>query len=65
MKEDKTGVPAPEKWVPVGDELMQIKLVGSNDEHMEQASGFARGATSGGKNQLGRASTSFGSSFGR
>jgi hypothetical protein len=46
MKQDKQGHNVPDKWEKMGTELLNIRLVGANDEFVEnKASGFARTAS--------------------
>jgi hypothetical protein len=61
MKQDKQGHNVPDKWEKMGTELLNIRLVGANDEFVDnKASGFTRTSSgSAPKRSMSRSISSF------
>ena len=61
MKKDKQGHNVPDKWEKMGTELLNIRLVGANDEFIDdKQSGFARVGSGGApKRSASRSASSF------
>lgn len=60
MKADKQGLMVPDKWNKTGSEHLHIRLVGANDEYVDnRESGFTRTSSGSGKKNLSRGASSF------